>query len=629
MRMRRMESAAFSRSDAGPLLGGALVIAAVVAFDPGGWAPFGPAKWLLIPTLVLASGAVALRRGMTLHRGSALGWAAFLGWGVVASVLGREPVHTWIGTPERHLGLATVALFAVAFFAGQQIDSRADRRTVARAAAIALLGAGAYSLLELAGLDPVTVTGSTSRIGGPFGSPAYLGAAVTLLAPLAAAVAADRSEDALWRTVAGIGSALGLVALVASGTRGAWVGMLAAVAVSAPAWWPVVRRRLVPVAVAVAVAAVAVALLSPAGDRVASAFDFEDGGGRGRVDEWSLGVRALGASPLVGYGFEGYRTVVPEYVTADYALRYGREVAPDRSHNGIVDVGLMAGVPGALAAAAAGVWLVFRSIRATRSGDMLLAGAGAAVTGYLVQQFFLFPLAELDPVMWLIAGSMVAATVPEAQTLAVRPTRIGATVAAALAVVALAAGALDLLADRAAAVAVDAGRPETAHNAAATARRLRPDSIRYAFIATTVEPPDAALDAIGAALAVSPHDPILLDRRAALLLDRYQAGNDPAHLAEAVDAYRDRVAADPHNAGLRLQEGITLALSGDTAGAEASWLAAADLAPTSTAPLVNLATLYSGTGRADEALAVIEQALAIAPDDMTLQELADRIRGMR
>ena len=38
-----------------PHLAGAVVLGSAVALDPGGWYPFGPAKWFVVSTLIAAA----------------------------------------------------------------------------------------------------------------------------------------------------------------------------------------------------------------------------------------------------------------------------------------------------------------------------------------------------------------------------------------------------------------------------------------------------------------------------------------------------------------------------------------------------------------------------------------------
>lgn len=612
----------------------ALVVVAVAAFDPWGYAPYGPLRWLLVTMLALLGAAQAVRRRFTVHRASALGWIAFLVWGVMAALFAVDPLHAWIGTPDRRLGWIAWAVLGVTFLTAQAANGAVDRRVLSRAAVIGGLAVGAVVGLERLGLAPAAA-GDGSRLVGPLGSAAYLGAALTVVVPVGVAVAVDGDETRWWRVAAALATVAGLAAALGSQTRAAWIGLVVAAAVSAPAWWGGLRRRprvAASAAAAAAVLLVLVAMTTAVGERLASAVDFDDGGARGRIDEWRIGSAAFASHPVIGVGFEGYRIAFPEEVDAAYARRHGREVAADRAHNGALDVAITTGLPGLALYVAAAVWLSTRAMRGARSGDPVTVGVAAAVAGYVAQQQFLFPVADLDVVFFVLAGGLVAATRRDEPGLVVPSSRWLRAACLAAATVVAVAGVLDLVADRRTAAAIElseAGDTDGALAAADGARRLRPDSIRYGLVAAVVAGDGGrhldAIDRIDTALDRSPEDPILAARRATILLDGARAGGDAAMLAAAVASWETLVAADPYNGGHRLQLGVALALTGDVAGAEAAWLAAEDLAPTSPAPARNLAVLYLEMGEHAAAADAVARALAIDPDAPELADLADRI----
>ena len=91
--------------------------------------------------------ALSIRR-WKVHRTSALLWIAFIGWGVVVSITALDPLYTWIGTPDRHLGLAAWVLFGAMFLAGQSIAETEGTRWLHMAAVVAGLAIGIVAGLE-------------------------------------------------------------------------------------------------------------------------------------------------------------------------------------------------------------------------------------------------------------------------------------------------------------------------------------------------------------------------------------------------------------------------------------------------------------------------------------------------
>ena len=612
----------------------ALIPATVLAFDPAGFAPFGPIKWTVVTSLTLVLATTALGSGrLEIERSSGFAWVVFLAWGVLASLFAVDRIHTWIGTPDRHLGLAAWALFAIAFFGGQAAREPAGVRLVVRAFTIALAGLGVYSVFELIGLAPVDLAFDFDRLGGPFGSPAYLGAAAVLLIPIVLGWAVAELDSTAWRAAAFVAGALGVIALLGSQTRAAWLGLLVAAAVVVPSATGWLRKHAAPIGVVALIGGLLFAL-TPVGDRGGTIFD-SDGGARSRIDEWQVATGVIASHPIAGVGFEGYRIAFPESVDADYERRYRRVVTPDRAHNSVLDVAATMGIPGAALFGLAMAWLVARALSGVRSRDPWLVGLSAGVVGYIAQQLFLFPIAEVDPVFWAAAGVVVAATNGQARTAVIRPRKGLLLIPLLLTGMVLVAGVLDIAADHTARSALEAsaqGRGEVAIAEADRAIDLRPDSIRYGFVAATVaakpgtvEGLGVAIDRIDATLDVSPRDPILLATRAGFLLDMARLTGASTDFEAARTSWRSLSTGDPNNAQYRLEFGIALAASGDLEGAEAEWIATADLAPTSAVPWTNLAALYLETDRYDDASSALDSAAALDPANPALAVIREQL----
>ncbi|MGH9178993.1 MAG: hypothetical protein ACRD0N_10620, partial [Acidimicrobiales bacterium] len=170
----------------------ALPLAAVVAVDPSGLAPFGPAKWALVTTLVFA--AVATQPGpgrrVMVARSTVVPWAVFLGVVVAAAAFGDDPLYAWLGTPERRFGALAWLLCGIAFLAAQQLDEDGCR-LVAGTLTAAVAVAGLWAVAEQLGWHPTSLQGTGDHSVGPLGSSAYLGAAATLLTPAGLGIAVD------------------------------------------------------------------------------------------------------------------------------------------------------------------------------------------------------------------------------------------------------------------------------------------------------------------------------------------------------------------------------------------------------------------------------------------------------
>lgn len=572
-------------------------VAAVVALDPGGYAPFGPAKWWAATVLVPLAAVRCVGGAARVERATARLWLVLLAWATLCAVVGVDRWYALLGTPERHAGVLLYVLCGLAFVVGQQVDGR----VVARGAAVAAVALGAWAVVELVWRAPVRIDAVANRLAGPFGSAAYLGAACCLLGPMALGVALDTASHRPWRVAGGAGAVGCTVALAGSGTRGAWlaagaVGMV--VVVTRRAW----RGRALGLAAAgLVVAGASVGLLAARHDGdtpLARATPVS-----ARADEWRVALRVISARPVSGAGPEGYRVIFPREVDAAYERAYGRVVNPDRAHDVLLDAAATLGVPGALLVLALAAVVGRSVVRVLRRGDAVGAGLAAGVLAYAAQQAVLFPLAELEPTAWLAAGVVVAidARASARPTWRVPSGRVVRAALGAFATAALVLGALDVVADRAV-------RDWQRTGSAAAARRaasLRGDQVRYRLAAARAQA--AAGDTAGALAE--------LDAAA-----RWSAGEpalrvERAQLVGTVAAWQDVLRRDPRRAAAWLQLGLAAARADDAALAREAWVRAQDLAPRDPTASLNLARLALDEGRIAEAVEALAAARRIAPAD--------------
>lgn len=579
---------------------GALAVGAVVAIDPVGWAPFGPAKWLVVSVFGFGAAAVLLWTGrVSLQRRSLIAWLVILVLLGLGALTGGDVATALLGQPDRHLGWITWLLCLLVFAGGQQLDCVDAQRVAVRGATLGSLWLGVWAVWEMLAGPPIALVAETSRLTGPFGSAAFLGAAACLFVPLAAGGAFDRAETRVWRVLAAVGVVTGVLALIGSGSRAAWFGALVGAVVVVLRVRPSRRTMLL----GAAGAAVVLLVLSP----WLRAVTERSAGATSRLDEWAVAGRVIADHPVVGVGPEGYRIAVPDGIDRHYERTYGRDVVlPDRAHSGPLDVALAGGVPAAIVYLGLVGFVCWRALGLIRRASPLLAGAAVGLVAYSVQQLLLFPLAEIDPVWWLFAGVVVTASTkrPPAHYGEPRWHRVPAAFALVLAVVALIAGTLDVAADRLAKQALDAsaaGGVDLAVERAERAVALRPDNARYRMVVAevlarrgTLADIDAALAQTRRALDWSAHDPLAVDREASLLLDRAAITGADSDVEAALAAWGRLVGRDPMRARWQLQYGRAAALAGDLDLARRAWATAADLSPRDDTASSLLAQLGTG-----------------------------------
>lgn len=556
------------------LVAAMIPVAAYVTVDPAGWYPFGPAKWFAVSVVAAAAVVAVLAEDkIRVPVAATTWWLVLLAWLTLATAVAVDPRLAWIGTAERHLGWFTWLLFAAVFLVGGQLRRRVDVDAVAKGVVVASLAAGTYAVVELTAGRPVEIGVDTSRLGGSFGSAAYLGAATVLAAPVCAGVGLDPSAHRVWRWAAGGGGAVLVMTLVGSGTRGAWIGALLVGATG------VVRlataRRITTLCVVGIVGLLAVLAVAPRlGDVTERSVPASS-----RLDEWALATRVIASAPIVGVGPEGARIAVVGEIDAGYERTYGRELSPDRAHSGPLDMAAIGGVPAALTYVGLLVVVGRSAFAAARRHRPVVAGVGAGVLAYATQQLFLFPIAEVDLVFWLLAGIVVAADEPTTWLVERRSARFAGACVAALATVALfVTGLLGVAADRSARQAARLGAGPVAIERAQRAAELRPDTLRHHLLVAdlwartgTLAGVDAAIEATEAARRWSPHDPIVARSNASYLSRRAVLTGADADVERSLDAWLVVVDDDPNCWSCQLALGVAAALADDAQRARVAW----------------------------------------------------------
>jgi hypothetical protein len=575
---------------------GLVPIAAVVALDPRGWFPFGVAKWWTVLTVALVACAVAMTRRAAPttgpERATQWAWAALIVLVGLSTLTALDGVYTWVGTPIRHLGVLAWVVFWMSFAVGRRVGAdEVARRTFARSSVVAAALLGIYCTVEAAFGAPVDVVSNSSRLGGPFGSASYLGAACCLLLPLAIGIAADVGEQRPWRAVGAVASVTVAIGAVGSGSRAALVGLAVAGVVAVLA-----RRGLAsPSARRWALGAVAVIALGVAAART-GVFE-RSAGPTSRLDEWRIATRAIAERPIGGAGPESYRLVVGRFIDADYVRRFGETTGIDRAHSGVLDVATTSGIVTAAVYLALLAIVCWAALRALRASDALDAGFGAAVIAYAGQQQLLFPLAELDPTFWLFAGVVMVragslSRMPGDSSTPRRSTarRVTAGLLGVTAALAAVLGVRAVAADRLARDATRSLDVTVAIDRAERASELAPWDIRHHLLLAqahererTLGGVDRALAAVDNALNISQIEPTSLHERARLLSLRAAITGTGTDRDAAARAWDQELRRSPNCARCHLGAGLAALERGDTDAARGLLGTAADLGNTDAA----------------------------------------------
>ncbi len=594
-----------------------LALASLLAVDPWGWDRFGPFRFALVlitgVALVARAATSVEYRGLKVPKLAAAGWGVLLVAMAIATAASVDRWHSLVGTPDRRFGLLTWLLCGGMFVAGY-LFSKTQGDNGWRDLMVVLSGGfglvGLYVLAEMGGVGGFASGFAGDRAGGPFGQPAYLGAACALGVPIGLSVVLDRQFSLEAKAVGLVGTIGAGFALLSSQSRAAWVGLAISTGIVA------VRARRGPddrtqkaILGAMAVLVLAVLAIGPLRERATSLTDVSNGVVAGRIDEWQVGTTTLFSSPkvaLIGLGPESYRTEFGAQVDQQYVIDHGREVFTDRAHNGVLDVALASGLIGAVGFAVLLLAIGTSTLRALDGANGLRFGLAVGVIAYFVQQFALFSLAELDPLVFALAGLLVAGDTSAAPVSLRVPGGVSAGACALLGgvfVVAIVGAAADVVADH----KIEAAFKSPARSVALAdeARGLRVESIRYDFVASRFgasidEPLENRLNRLADGLWVSPRDPALLTEQARLSLDLARQTGRADDLDVALSRLEHLGEVDPNHPANQQRLGIAYALRGDYDSAVEVLRHAVVLAPDDIEPLINLATAQQESPNAAE-----------------------------
>lgn len=382
-----------------PLLGAACLAMLPLAVWPGLARPFSLPKliWLVAATIALVLLKSARRDASPAapdlrHREWRIpAWLAatwmlgFIVSALVAPLPSLEALALGLAAPLFALTLTRTSDAHLALLAGQVVGA-----TICAAVALA----------QWAGADPFAVAGwqppidgasIRMRVYGTLGNPNFVGVLMAMTLPLTVATLSSASDDGR-RRAAWAALALQAGALVATGSRGAVLGLAAAVAVYSTLRWS--RRVRIGLA-AVALFAVVAVAVSPARPIDTTA--------AGRLHLWRIVLPRVREAPLVGQGPGAVALRFPAWQRS--AAREGvrdRRFAglTDHVHNDYLETLVERGLLGLASLIAPLVVLAVLAVRMPRPIAPVAAGAIAAVAAGAACALVDFPLARPTELAW-------------------------------------------------------------------------------------------------------------------------------------------------------------------------------------------------------------------------------------
>ncbi len=614
-------------------------------------------KLLALAVLVavaLIAWTVAMLTGRVKVRALPLGWllAAFLGLSAVSTVVGVSPITGFFGSVYQAAGLFVMLLCAAVYFLLVQLVSTPARfRAMSWSVVAGATLVSAVGLLQWAGFDPLRLGLQYNygwlRVGSLLGNSDMAGAYLVLPLVIAGSLGARASTPRL-RMLGGLAFLAILGCLVATGTRGAWLGALAgmiALAIVLSRGGKVSRNVYLAGGVALAAGVVLAALNARSiATRFADLSNLAEAGG-GRIPLWADALRMVAERPLFGFGPDAYRLGWFGVRSVEWVRLNGTDLVVHDAHNMILQFAATLGVPATLVAIALfvrGLWVsAAPALRARDDADrQLYAGWWAASIGLAVTLPFTVNTITMLVVTFVALGMLMTTRAKDTEFS--RTVRVAIAAAAVLlAVVGAAVGTLSFAADamiHSASSGVDPvsrfeqisriapwyGEPRLL---AATARAEAVRTELESGATVSVERVGAAEEGLRQLAAYDPADPRYASAYASFLtmLGEFDSSGDASRRAVTAG---ERVLAlspsDPRAAGKLALAQLRL---GDAAGAAATLEGLWDVDRKLIDPGLVYVQALAATGERDRALDALAVLEVRFPGDNAIAQVRSQIES--
>lgn len=333
----------------------------------------------------------------------------------VSTLFGVAPVVSLFGSHFNHMGLITRGCFFIFFVALTSAMGASESRLRVTLWVIAATGCSVavYAVAQSFGVEPFvrrslytfpTPGGAIVRVCASLGHADYLGNFLCYTTLLTAGLSLTARR---WlRVFALAGTGLSIIAIAFSGTRGAWVGMIAGI--TAFAFFGLkdgVARKILKRSPRIAVAAViasAVLLLSlfvisPASRSVTQrvrALMSEGASASGRNLLWRDSLKMAPSFALAGTGPEGFRKALLGFKSTELA-KLNPTANNESSHNSYLDAFISHGVVGGIlyiSMIVLALALLIRARRQPKAKDwrFIITGLISSFIAVLVHNIFIY-----------------------------------------------------------------------------------------------------------------------------------------------------------------------------------------------------------------------------------------------
>jgi O-antigen ligase len=355
----------------------------------------------------------------------------------ISTLFGVSPLVSFFGSNSSFMGLITRLCFLVCWIGLMVGVGASERRLLMLFWAMALAGflVSGYAVAQFFGIEPFAAQstytfdsreGRVVRVCSSLGHSNYLGNFLLYTTPLTLGLAFTSGGKA--RLGALLAALLSIAAIVFSGTRGAWLGIVVGVGVFAAlelkegSWNKVLtnRRRAMVVsgaAVVILVMAGSLIAITPTSRSIAErarALMIEGLSSSGRVVLWRDSIKMIPGFAFVGCGPEGFRKALLGYKSEELAL-LSPKANNESPHNSYLEAAISHGLAGAalyisiIAYAVVCMWRARRRA-SSKAWRIIATGVLASFIAVLTHNFFIFD--QITNGLYFFAFVAVAFTLP-------------------------------------------------------------------------------------------------------------------------------------------------------------------------------------------------------------------------
>lgn len=337
---------------------------------------------------------------------------AFLAVSLLATIFSTNSGLSWRGMYYFYFeGLQTIILYWMLYLVVKNSVSERGREMVIKAILFGAGFVGVYAIIQKLGLDPLPWLSSPQpRVWSTLGNPNFLGAYLAMVIPLAVDRVTESGRTRGHKLYLIILLAVLLSALTFTGSRAAFVALLAALVV-----WAVVKvktqgnfRRWILLVGAILLMIILVGTLvekkAQRGpfSRMVSLVNWKEPNIASRLSGWKVALLMVEKRPLLGYGLDTFGLHFRRFMPEEYEQLTKRNANPAYAHNELLQKAATTGLVGAgvyLWLIISVVWIGWRTAHQPKVPGLL-----AASVAFIIQNQFGFGMVTCSILFWLILG---------------------------------------------------------------------------------------------------------------------------------------------------------------------------------------------------------------------------------